>query len=410
MIVVNQEDCIKCGACQGTCPSTAIILDGQKVINCDICNGEPKCVEICPNNALDIDELTLEDGIPQKRIVYNPAKCDQCGDCVDVCPQKTLKLEPESKLPLHGYCVMCGKCLDICPVEVIGIHGYKEPKSRDLNIQGAIYIKDCVGCSICVQECPVNAITLDKIGGEISIDEGTCIKCGVCSQTCPWDAVFISGKRPIKRGKTINTFEVDSEACIGCNNCVDACPGSFIEAKGSNLTVEIPKNCPSCGLCANVCPVDAIDFEMTLGDALPTNELGIVNVPEKCDFIGACANKCPTEAIRVVRKNGVQAPESIKNAGEPSFTMCARCGACAAVCPENALHLTPIEKLHDGELYERERIQFSPSKCTQCGDCIDVCPYNMLKFKDNGPLPLVGFCTLCEQCIEACPKGGLEFK
>jgi ferredoxin len=359
-----------------------------------------------------MDELTIQEGVIQKRIVYNPAKCDQCGDCVDVCPQKTLKIESESKLPLQGYCVMCEKCLNICPVEVIGIPGYKEPKTRSLNLDTnePIFIKDCVGCSMCVEECPVNAISLDHIGGEISIDDSLCIKCGVCSQTCPWDAVFISGKKPIKRSKTIHTFEIDTDVCIGCNKCVDACPGSFIESKGSSLTVKVPSNCPSCGLCANLCPVDAITLDVTLGDAAPATDFGIVNIPEKCDFIGACANKCPTEAIRVVRKNGVQAPESIKNAGEPSFTMCARCGACATVCPEGALQLTPIEKLHDGKLYERDRIQFSPSKCTQCGDCIDVCPFDMLKLKDEGSLPLVGFCTLCEQCVEACPKGGLEFR
>ncbi|MDR1722120.1 MAG: 4Fe-4S binding protein [Methanobrevibacter sp.] len=411
MIVVNQEDCIKCGACEGTCPSTAIVLEGQKVVNCDICGGAPKCVEICPNGALDMDEVILEDGKPQERIIYNPVKCDQCGDCVDVCPPKTLAIDSEDKLPLHGYCVMCRKCLDVCPVEVIGIPGIKEPKTRDLNIEGPIYIKDCVGCSMCVEECPVSAITLDKIGGEITIDEDTCIKCGVCSQTCPWDAVFISGKRPEKRSKTVNTFDLDADICIGCNSCVDACPGSFIEAKGSNLTVELPGNCPSCGLCENICPVDAITLDVTLGDAKPANEEGIVWVEDKCEFVGACANKCPTEAIRVVRQNGVQAPESIKNAGEPSFTMCVRCGACATVCPEDALKLTPVEKLVGGDdVIERNRIQFSPSKCTECGDCIEACPYDMLKFKEEGKLPVVGFCTLCEQCLKACPKGGLEFR
>ena len=80
---------------------------------------------------------------------------------------------------------MCQQCADICPVEVIGIEGVKEPKTMDLELEGPIDIIDCVGCGMCVEECPVDAITLPEIGESISIDDETCIKCGVCAQTCP---------------------------------------------------------------------------------------------------------------------------------------------------------------------------------------------------------------------------------
>jgi ferredoxin len=411
MIVVNQEDCIKCGACEGTCPSAAIELENQKVVYCDICGGEPKCVDTCPQGALTVDELLIDDkGDTQARIVFNPAKCDKCGDCVEVCPPQTLKLcDCEGPLPLKGFCVMCQKCVDVCPVGVIGIPGIKEPKTRELNIDSPIFIKDCVGCGTCVPECPVDAITLAETGGEIEIDEDTCIKCGVCSQTCPWDAIFISKIKPEKRSKEIKTFTLDEDTCIGCNSCVDICPGEFIEGT-SSLSVQLPSICAACSLCEKICPVDAIDLEVEWGDAKPANEEGIVNNPEKCDFIGTCATVCPSEAIRVVRKDGMQMPDNIQTNKEPSFNMCVRCGACAAKCPEGALTLTPMDKVVNGEIIERNRIVFNPSLCNQCGDCIDVCPYDMLKLKDEGNLPLVGFCTLCEQCIEACPKDAMELK
>jgi ferredoxin len=340
MIVVNQEDCIKCGACEGTCPSAAIELDNQKVVYCDMCGGEPKCTDACPQGALTVDELLIDDkGDTRARIVFNPAKCEQCEDCVEICPPKTLKLcDCEGPLPLKGFCVLCQKCVDICPVEVIGIPGIKEPKTRDIDIDSPIFIKDCVGCGTCVPECPVDSITLAETGGEIEIDEDTCIKCGVCSQTCPWDAVFISKIKPEKRSKEIKTFTLAEETCIGCNNCVDICPGNFIEGT-SNLSVKLPSICAACSLCDKVCPVDAISLDVEWGDAKPTNEEGTVNNPEKCDFIGTCATVCPSEAIRVVRKDGIQLPDDIKANKEPSFNMCVRCGACAAKCPENALTL-----------------------------------------------------------------------
>jgi len=410
MIVVNQIDCIKCGACEGTCPSAAIKIEGDEVVFCDICSGEPKCAEACPHGALSVDELLIDENADsQKRMVYNPAKCQECGDCVEVCPPKILELSDQEDTKLQGFCVLCQKCVNICPVEVIGISGIKEPKTRDLNITEPIFIEDCVGCETCVSECPVDAITLEEIGGEITIDEDACIKCGVCSQTCPWDAVFISKIRPKKRSKEIKTFTLDKEICIGCNTCVEYCPGDFIETN-SNLTVDIPTICAACSLCEKVCPVDAIELEVEWGDAKPANEEGIVNNSEKCDFSGDCAEVCPSEAIRVVKTDGVELPSGEQTNKEPSFSMCVRCGACTVKCPQGALSLDSIDKEVNGEMVERNRIVFNPSKCDQCEDCIDVCPYDMLKLKDEGNLPLVGFCTLCDQCIEACPKDAMEFK
>jgi ferredoxin len=41
----------------------------------------------------------------------------------------------------------------------------------------------CKGCGICVEKCPIEAITL--IDGKSHIDESKCIGCGVCVQQCP---------------------------------------------------------------------------------------------------------------------------------------------------------------------------------------------------------------------------------
>jgi len=46
---------------------------------------------------------------------------------------------------------------------------------------------ECVGCGVCVEECPVDAIELvDEIA---EIDMETCIRCGTCHDACPQDAV-----------------------------------------------------------------------------------------------------------------------------------------------------------------------------------------------------------------------------
>ena len=87
-------------------------------------NEEPKCAEVCPNGALQVDEIAIdEEGNTQVRLIFNKTKCDECGDCVDACPTKTLKLDAEDSQLLKGFCVMCQKCVDICPVDVIGVPG-----------------------------------------------------------------------------------------------------------------------------------------------------------------------------------------------------------------------------------------------------------------------------------------------
>jgi len=51
----------------------------------------------------------------------------------------------------------------------------------------------CTGCSICVDECPVGAMSID--GGKASIDEENCIRCARCHDVCPEEAVRHDSER-----------------------------------------------------------------------------------------------------------------------------------------------------------------------------------------------------------------------
>jgi len=50
--------------------------------------------------------------------------------------------------------------------------------------------KKCQGCGRCVDECPVDAITMIEDNGKIAqIDDELCIQCGQCEMVCPFDAI-----------------------------------------------------------------------------------------------------------------------------------------------------------------------------------------------------------------------------
>ena len=68
--------------------------------------------------------------------------------------------------------------------------------------------ESCVGCSICIEECPVNAINLNEENIAV-IDEDNCIRCGRCHDVCPQEAVrHDSEKIPVEVEKNMHKIRI----------------------------------------------------------------------------------------------------------------------------------------------------------------------------------------------------------
>lgn len=54
--VVNKDECIGCGACVEVCPQEAITMNDIAVIDVNECIDCGACVDECPNGAITIKE------------------------------------------------------------------------------------------------------------------------------------------------------------------------------------------------------------------------------------------------------------------------------------------------------------------------------------------------------------------
>jgi carbon-monoxide dehydrogenase iron sulfur subunit len=58
-VVVDKENCLGCGICVAACPFGYMHLDDshRKATKCDLCGGDPKCVQMCMAKALHFGSI-----------------------------------------------------------------------------------------------------------------------------------------------------------------------------------------------------------------------------------------------------------------------------------------------------------------------------------------------------------------
>jgi len=83
---------------------------------------------------------------------YQAVVCDQCGECIDVCPTIALVRDKQGivriKKPL---CVGCLSCVGFCPTEAMCMHA------------DDIVPFKCIACRKCVKVCSTGALALEEL-------------------------------------------------------------------------------------------------------------------------------------------------------------------------------------------------------------------------------------------------------
>ena len=344
-ITLSQSMCVSCGMCEAACKGGAIDAKAKSVLteNCVMCFN---CIGACKRGGVKL-EFRPKD-MPKfdlsRRHFIGAAGGVVAGAGAAVIVRKLEKAlppppfdEPEPAMPpgarnakrFHSKCVGCGICIRECEGHVLvpsvrqyGLAGFMQPVV-DYSRGSCVYT-----CNRCSNVCPPNALLplsleekqITRIG-IASVKDDLCVGCGICAENCPANAIEIVSEADGRKAV------VSDDYCIGCGACQHVCPlpGPAITVSGvsEQIRVKPPE-------ARNEARQDEIGEEQAPQEdkpSAPAKKVAVVNTGE-CFSCGLCAEECPLSAIAMV--------DGLPNVNADA---CVGCGICASNCPAGAITL-----------------------------------------------------------------------
>ena len=260
-------------------------------------------------------------------------------------------------------------------------------------------------------------------------------------------------------------FSDACEAKYGCKRCVDTCPEKALRPEGSSIALS-EADCISCGLCAAICPVGALQMPEFSETAL----LGLLDeIDESAAPKKTLVLTCDSSAIRRSRWMIVEQLSNIGMLGPRQIAAAAATslGGVAVVCPDgnctglasaklavNAVRgaiagapsapfvvfaegtdeVMALKDLHESSRARASRKPRSGDKwkdyvgdltallppggtsglmlsrldidesCTLCSSCVKSCPHDSLRLDEGHLYFSASTCTGCGSCVGVCPE------
>ncbi len=192
--------------------------------------------------------------------------------------------------------------------------------------------------------------------------------------------------------------------------------------------------CTGCGICAEVCPEEAIVVGAVGGVRRGlVDDAASIRVDEtKCSYCGVCVIMCPFSAL-ALKVDGEERLPILEKEGFPTYDKgtaidqdkCVRCNICEDVCPRDAIDRdVPLFEGQDKEGLAKGqginlKVEFvvDDEKCTKCGICGNLCeainvlhkPFSPEKGNVEGEVIWdEAYCDGCNVCAEACPSEAIK--
>lgn len=180
------------------------------------------------------------------------AEAVAAGESIDLCPPggadtqrrlaELLGRSAGARLPTprpvravidESRCIGCFLCVDACPVDAI----VGAPRFLHTVLE-----ERCTGCELCLPPCPVDCIELVPLDGEATAPlppeaAADCIRCGRCDPDCP-EGLPVERLWWVSRGDDLEAAVAEGlDDCIECGLCNPRCPagidlvGTFVNAR-----------------------------------------------------------------------------------------------------------------------------------------------------------------------------------
>ncbi|MEA2014814.1 MAG: RnfABCDGE type electron transport complex subunit B [Thermodesulfobacteriota bacterium] len=172
MKLSEKSPCICAVKCQGTNAVSKLTADYHGIVDCWAAKQAFHGTKVCPYACLGL------------------------GSCISVCNYDAMRIVDGMVEIIEENCVGCGLCVKECPVGVLEIHEKKPERylvacsSMDKGATTRKYCEvGCIGCMKCVKACPVEAITVNSFCA--AIDQSKCTSCGKCIEVCPTHSIVL---------------------------------------------------------------------------------------------------------------------------------------------------------------------------------------------------------------------------
>lgn len=260
-IQIDDNKCVSCTLCEKNCKAQAIDSKAHQ-IDYSRCVSCMNCIEKCHKGAISFSKYV------SKPAAESDEKSDEPQDST-----RRKLLTTASILAVSGVVKAQEKKFD----GGFAVIEKKQIPEREVPVKpaGSISLKNftshCVGCQLCVAECPNGVLRPSEklstfMQPEMSFELGYCRpECTRCSEVCPAGAIVKitrEEKTTIRAGHAVWIKDNCLPAVdgISCGNCAKHCPSGAItmveysEFPGVMIPSVNSERCIGCGACEHLCP------------------------------------------------------------------------------------------------------------------------------------------------------------